>query len=330
MSPRLLLVPGGLIIVVITAVDLLRTTIGASSGSGFISRSIFRSLWGVGVRTRCHRWSAMTWIGGLGTVVVTATIAAWFVLLWLGWTLVLLGSAGAVIAAHSRADASVADRIFFAGTSLADLGNASYRPVPTGYELSVVGAAISGLVLLTLAITFVGPVVTGVMSTRSFAAQVHGLGDTASDMAACLDSGGEFGSAHQLLLSLANQLSQVAEAYRAYPLLITFRPASNQTATGPAVALLLDTAIILGEAVQDDHQLPPSLLKALLSSVQAYLAAAPCRGPEPAPPLVPDLAAVDVADAGRAVAAFDRHAQLRADALHQLIGDGWCWPGPVV
>jgi len=326
MSPRVLLVIAGLIVVALAAVDLLRTTIGPSTGAGPISRSVFRVLWSAGVRVRCHRWAAMRWIGGLGTVVVTATITTWFALLWLGWTLVLMGSSDAVVSSATRAHASIVDRIYFAGTSLADLGNASYRPVPTGYELAVVGAAVSGLILLTLAITFVGPVVSAVLATRTFASQVHGLGQTPSEVAECLDSGGTFGAAQQLLLSLAGQLSQVAEQYRAYPLLVTFRARSRETATSPAVALLLESAIILGAAAPEDSRLPPSLLRTVLSSVEAYLDAAPSRGPQADPPPIPEVATVG-AMGGRAASAFDRYASLRADALRHVLCDGWAWPG---
>jgi hypothetical protein len=319
----------GAAIVLFTAADEFRTTLGTTGGSGPLSRVIYRSLWIANGRWRCDRWRIVTWVGGTGTMAVVGTIVAWFMMLWLGWTLILLGSHGALISAHSGASASLPSRIFYAGTSLADLGNASYRPAPFIYELCVVAEAFSGLVLITLAITFISPVITGAISRHSFASQLRALGATAAEVTASFDSGGQYGAAQDLMLSLGGQLTQAAQYHRCYPLLITYLARSSETAMAPAVGILLDAAILLGVAVPEERRLPASLLKSVVSSVEAYLPATPTRDAVPAQaPPPPALGEID--GLGWSAAdlryAFDRYASLRIDALHHVLSDGWQWP----
>lgn len=321
----MIFVVAGLLIVSITGIDELRTTVGAAgAGSGPLSRGVFRAVWAAGTKLRAERFPPVRWVGGMGTVVIACTILSWLVLFWLGWTLVLLGSRQAVLTAGNTT-ASFAGRVFYAGTSLADLGNAAFRATQTGYQLGVVGEAFTGLVLLGLAITFVSPVTSAVVDARNFASQVAALGSDPAELVGSLGDCGTGVASQQLLVSLSSQLSQIAQQHRAYPLLVTFRGRSSQTAVPLAVANLLDAVLVLAGALPEEARLSPSLTKAVLSAVEAYVAGSPTRVGRPSdPPPFPDIPDVP---ATAAAAACSGSAELRTSTLRVLLSSGWSWPG---
>jgi hypothetical protein len=322
MGPGVIIV--GLLIVALTAVDELRTTVGAHAGSGPFARAVFRMGWSAGSRLGAERFPPVRWIGGMGTLVVAGTIMSWFILVWLGWTLVFLGSSTALLTLQSSAHASFVGRVFYAGPTLADLGNAGVRATHTGFQLAVVGEAVSGLVLLTLAITFVGPVISAVANARSLASQISGLGSTAAELVDSLGDCGTSAASQQLLVGLSSQLSTVAQQHRAYPLMVTFSARSSETAVAPSVAALLDAVLLLTEPASGQEGIPPSLSKSLLSSVEAYVSLCPTRVRRPNDP--PPLPATGGELPSTAAAAFSENADLRTRALQIVLSSGWTWP----
>lgn len=62
---------------------------------------------------------------------------------------------------------------------LFSLGNGGYQPASGVWEIVMVVATLNGLLVLTLAITFLVPVVGAVAQRRQQAALIHALGHTA-------------------------------------------------------------------------------------------------------------------------------------------------------
>ncbi|MGY1849408.1 MULTISPECIES: ion channel [unclassified Blastococcus] len=322
----------GLAIVAFAVVDEARTTLAVASGPGPLTRLITDAVWRLARRPAVAEAAPVRFVGGPGVVLVAATLGAWFSLLWLGWSLVFLGDEDAVVGASSGAPASVWERFYFAGYNVATLGNGGYQPAGAGFQLATMAAALSGMLLITLGVSYLTSVISAVVGKRSFASQITGFGNTGTEMATGLVAAGTALPAVVPLSSLSATLATLGQQHRAYPLLHAYRPRTPELGTAPAVAVLLDATLVLSSAADPAGRLPAGLRRSVVSSVQQYVDHAPATGSErtrTAPPL--DAAGIGRAglgvDPAQLAALTAEHAQLRDQLARRIGAAGYRWPG---
>lgn len=322
----------GLAIVAFAVVDEVRTTLAVASGPGPLTRVLTRVAWRLSRRPAVSDSALVRFLGGPGVLLIGATLASWFTLLWVGWSLVFLGGDEAVVGSSSGAPASVWERFYFAGYNVATLGNGGYQPAGAGSQLATMASALSGMLLITLGVSYLTSVISAVVGKRSFAGQVTGFGSTGAEMAAGLASSGTAFPAVVSLSSLSSTLTTVGQQHRAYPLLHAYRPRSPELGTAPAVAVLLDAVLVLSAAADPADRPPPGVRRSVLSSVQQYVTHAPAAGGEQAPP----APALDAAEVGRQGLAVDPArlaeqaadcAELRDELSRRVTAASYDWPG---
>ncbi|WP_236824825.1 MULTISPECIES: potassium channel family protein [unclassified Blastococcus] len=322
----------GLAIVAFAVVDEVRTTLAVASGPGPLTRLVTGAVWRLARRPAVADAAAVRAVGGPGVILVGLTVGAWFSLLWLGWSLVFLGDGRAVVGSSTGAPASLWERFYFAGYSIATLGNGGYQPDGAGSQLATMAAALSGMLLITLGVSYLTSVISAVVVKRSFAAEVTGFGQTGADMAAGLTTPGSVVPAVVPLSSLSSTLSTLGQQHRAYPLLHAYRPRDADLGTAPAVAVLLDATLALSAAADPADRLPAGLRRSVVSAVQQYVEHAPVTGGEeagPAPGLDPGAigrAGLRV-DTGQLAALTAECAGLRDELCRRIEAAGYRWPG---
>ncbi|MCZ2810523.1 ion channel [Modestobacter sp. VKM Ac-2979] len=322
----------GVAIVAFAVVDEVRTTLAVASGPGPLTQLLTRVGWRLTRRPAVSDSALVRFVGGPGVVLIGATLASWFTLLWIGWSLVFLGGDEAVVGSSTGAPASVWERFYFAGYNVATLGNGGYQPAGAGFQLATMASALSGMLLITLAVSYLTAVISAVVGKRSFASQVTGFGSTGAEMAAGLASSGTAFPAVVSLSSLSSTLTTVGQQHRAYPLLHAYRPRSPELGTAPAVAVLLDAVLVLTAAADPADRPPPGVRRSVLSAVQQYVTHAPTAGGGQAPP----APALDAAEAGRQGLAVDGArlaeqtadcAELRDELSRRITAASYDWPG---
>ncbi len=322
----------GLAIVAFAVVDEGRTTLAVASGPGPLTQLITRAAWRLTRRPAVADAALVRFVGGPGPILVAATLGSWFTLLWIGWSLVFLGGDEAVVGSSSGAPASVWERFYFAGYNVATLGNGGYQPAGAGFQLATMAAALSGMLLITLGVSYLTSVISAVVGKRSFAAQVTGFGSTGTEMATGLVTPGTTVPAVVSLSALSSTLTTLSQQHRAYPLLHAYRPRAAELGTAPAVAVLLDAVLVLSSAADPAARVPPGLRRSVVSAVQQYVAHAPVAGGERAPA----APALDPAEIGRAGLPADsvqlgvltaEHAELRDELSRRIGAASYRWPG---
>ncbi|MCZ2817707.1 potassium channel family protein [Modestobacter sp. VKM Ac-2984] len=322
----------GVAIVAFAVVDEVRTTLAVASGPGPLTQVLTRVAWRLTRRPAVADSAPVRFVGGPGVILIGATLGAWFTLLWVGWSLVFLGGEDAVVGSSSGAPASVWERFYFAGYNVATLGNGGYQPAGAGFQLATMASALSGMLLITLAVSYLTQVISAVVGKRSFASQVTGFGSTGAEMAAGLASPGTAFPAVVSLSSLSSTLTTVAQQHRAYPLLHAYRPRTPELGTAPAVAVVLDAVLVLSSAADPADRLPPGVRRSVLSAVQQYVTHAPTAGGEQAPP----APALDAAETSRQGLTVDpvrlaeqtaESAELRDELSRRITAASYDWPG---
>lgn len=314
----LLLHCAGFVLLALAAWDVFVTTLtlrGGGPASSWAARRIWGGLLAIHRRRTCHR--LLSFGGGL---VVAGVLAVWVLMLMGGWALVFAGAPQAVVNATTNAPADLAARLYYAGFNLFTLGLGDYKPAgPWGQALTVAASG-SGLLSITLAVTYLAPVLSGAVSRQALAGEISLLGCSPREIVDGAQRQGLEAFSGRLD-GLAASILKSAEQHLAYPILHDFHARHPRLALSLRLAALYDALIVL-ETTADP---PPPSLPALATAIELYVArmrhdVAPDRGGDP--PAYPDLGGTWRSDLP---AAFDAAHATRGYLRRLVEHDGWSW-----
>jgi hypothetical protein len=223
---------------------------------------------------------------------------------------------------------------YFVGFTLTTLGVGDFVPASPLWQIASVLTALSGLILITLGITYLLSVVGAIVSRRAFAAHVRALGDTPADIVVGGWSGSQFDSAFiQHLVSLASQLTTLSEQRLAYPVVHYFHASSRIVAGSVALANISEAVMLMEIGVAEQARPPRSATTPVQAAVVRNLSASDFSGsvrgdvPIVAPPDLAPLASagIPLVDAEK----YQRAAVMQSErrrTLHRLVrSERWQW-----
>lgn len=322
----------GTVVVAAVFLDAFTTTVSVSAKAGRLTRLVSGSLWRV--LRRLETSSGPSPLSSAGVLTLVATLLTWVLLLWAGFTLIFAAGEPAVVQSSTGDPAGGVSLVYFVGFTIFTLGIGDFVPADGVWQIVTAVASFSGLLLVTLAITYLLSVVSAVVSRRSLAVHVHSLGSTPAEIVVGGWTGSSFSSAFvQHLVSLASELATLSEQHLAYPVLHYFHPRDPATAGSVAIADLSEAMLLMETAVAQEARAPQSATGPVQYTVRRHLNSSEFAGsvntPVAVPPL-PDLSALRAAGLPLAPHEdYEAAAALQAErrrALHQLLlSEGWRW-----
>ncbi|MDX1531826.1 MAG: ion channel [Rhodothermales bacterium] len=327
MSLALLL--AGIALVVFVFVDAVWTTLGLHQAGPIAGRVAGWTWQGL---TRLHRAiSNHAFLASAGTVTLLAVAFTWVLLLFGGWFLIFLSDPDAVVAADTGLPADSESRFYFVGYTLVTLGIGDY--VPTGgWKAVTILCSVHGLFELTLAISYLLPVLGSATESRQLASSITGLGNTPQEILTRSWTGTDFGNLSSHLESISSELGFHVHAHQAYPILHYFHAMQPESSPPLRIAVLNEAVTLLECGIREDARPAPPTLHAVRFTLTQYLRllnavyVAPSDDPPPPPDLRPLRAAgiPCVTDAE-----FEERLAEEAERRRVLWGrvqhDGWTW-----
>lgn len=259
----------GALLIAAALVDLGWTTVAAGSGAGPLTARIARRTWRIALAAHARRRGHAV-LSAVGVGIVFAVLAMWLLLLVAGWSLVFASSEGAV-RERQGAPADGIARVYFAGYSVFTLGNGDYRPGDDVWQLATVAASGTGLVFVTLAITYLVPVASAVAQRREVASYIASLGRSPAEILTRAWTGDGFGSLGQHLVTLAHLVHGARQRHLTYPVLHYFHSADPESAAAPSLARLSQAVDLLRHAVVPQHRPDPAAVDVLDRSIASFL-----------------------------------------------------------
>lgn len=279
----------GLTIVLFVLLDIVITTLTVG-GAGPLMRRVANGFW-QGVLFIHRRRPSHSLLAASGWLVLLMMIVIWLLLTWLGWTLVFSAAKDAVVSTNSGVPATLWERIYFTGFTIATLGLGDFRPQHPFWQLATATAAANGFFLVTLGVAYLLPVVSAVTVKRGLATYISTLGGTGDEILTRSWNGKNFGQLDQHLINLAPVVSQLGESHLAYPILYYFHSVARSRSL-PLSMVALDEALTLLEyGVPQRYQPDASALGSLRRANAAFLRTlqAAYLDPAPAAPPLPPL-----------------------------------------
>ncbi|MFC6823744.1 potassium channel family protein [Halopelagius fulvigenes] len=324
---RLLYLLVGISLLTVVITDLLWTILWTNGGAGPLTSPLMRWTWR-GLRTVDNGKSRVLTLSG--PLVLSLTLGMWIVLLWAGWTFLFASDATALNYTRGPSPVKWVGRGYFVAYTLFTMGNGDFSPTNPVWRTVTALTNASGMILITLVVTYVISVLRGVVNKQSFASSVLGVGET-SEAFVRTGWNGDHLQQHDLPIeSFASSLSTLAAQHKAYPVLHYYRSKRAQRAAPVAVAVFSDAVTILHSGIDSEQRPNEPVLETAQSSVQDYVQTAmspPADQTPPRPdldrlrdayiPLVPDEE-------------FDEELESLSERRRELLGvvenQEWQWP----
>lgn len=234
--------------------------------------------------------------------------------------------------ATTREPADLVARAYFVGYSVFTLGNGDFAPGEGSWQLATVIATATGLVLVTLAITYLVPVASAVANRRRIASYIDSLGAGPHDLLRNSWDGSGFPSLAQHLVSLTPLLHSSRHQHLTYPVLHYFHSRESESAAALTITNLAQALHLLKYGVAPAARLAPGVVQPLERAVDEFLSTLRDAYIGAAEPLVlPDLgplreSGIPIVDDGAYRTSADLTRERRAILAGFLANDGWTIP----
>ena len=278
------LVATGLVLVAAAVIDLSWTTVAAGSGAGPITGRLAGGLWTVALALHRRRPSHAL-LSLAGVAILFAVLAAWLALMLTGWVLVFSAADAAVLSSSTREPADLVSRMYFTGYTVFTLGNGDFVPGDGLWQLATVASVGSGLVLITLSITYLVPVASAVAQRRQLASYISSLGATPHQILTTAWDGTSFTALSEHLLTLASLVQTSEQQHLAYPVLHYFHSGDRASAAAPSLVNLTQAVDLLAHGVAVDVRPGPGVLQPMQRTIDSFLSTLEGAHFTPAAPL---------------------------------------------
>ena len=258
----------GAVLVLFGAVDALWTTLWVDGNAGPMTRRhnswMRRAI--LLVAGQRHRMLSLT-----GPLVLVASVLVWAITVWTGWALLFSADPRSLVDTHTGAQAGIADRIYFTGSTMFTLGSGEFTPSGSFWKVATAFAGLNGLFMLTLAVTYLLAIIEAVVAKRSFASQVWTLGRTAEEFIVNAWDGHTFRAVELQIVSITEQLQLVAEQHHAYPMLHFYHEAAKRQSVAHSLAVFSEVLLTFGHGVSESVRPAPAALVPAQRTIEEFL-----------------------------------------------------------
>lgn len=267
--------------------DLLWTTLWDEGGAGPLTSRLMMGSWHTFLTV--SRGNARV-LQTTGPVILVSTLLMWILSIWVGWTFVFASAEPTIFDTIDGGGISWIDLAYFTGYTFFTLGNGGFAPVDGVWQILTVLTTASGMLLVTLTMTYVLSVLDAVTQKHAFAQGVTGIGLHPEALLTAYWSGEKFDGLDLHLDTFSSQMDTLTANHNAYPLLHYFYSKQAEKAPVTAIAVLDGTLTVLRFGTEEEHQPSRALLRDTRSSVESYVEALSSHHqPADRTPVSPDL-----------------------------------------
>lgn len=324
------LLVSGIIILVLVFSDIINTTL-SPHGGGKITLYFSRFSWKFYLYLN-RNYGGNKILNLSGTIITIQIIIIWISLLCLGYFLIFAFDPESVVNSTTGQQASLVDKLYYIGYTLSTLGYGDYQGGTPFWRVFSSLISFSGLILITIAITYLVPINSAEIEKRKLSTYIATLGASPQEILMNAWNGENFKGLNDHFHELTDMIITTGQNNLAYPILYYFHT-SNKNESGPINVCALDEALtILICYVPEELQPDKHYVYPLRKSITAYinnLSIADITPSNEAPNL-PDLsmltrAEVPLKQESDFIDDFESLQKRRKLLKAMLQNDGWNW-----
>ncbi|MDS0282677.1 potassium channel family protein [Haloarcula onubensis] len=248
--------------------DLLWTTLWVEGGAGPMTSRLMGRTWDT-LRTVSGDHSR--WLSVAGPAILIGSLVVWIALLWAGWTFLFAAAENALIDTRAAGPISWTERLYFVGYSVFTMGNGDFAPRDGLWQVVTALTTASGMLFVTLSVTYVLSVLGAVTQKRALASSISGLGPRSTEILATSWDGEEFRGLELPLNTISTRVNTLTSNHKAYPILHYFYTPDPDRAPTAAIAVFDEMLTLLQFGVSKRHRPSELAIRQARESVSTYL-----------------------------------------------------------
>ena len=241
----------GIILIIWTLVEIGMTTLTAQSAGPLTSR-VMRLVWKACLKTFAEHPRRHSIFAMVGPTLLALTAVVWDFGIWIGWWLVFLGSGDSIVNSTTNQPASALETLYFAGYTVTTLGLGDFKPSGGLWQILTAICAASGLLALTVSVTYLVAILSAAVQKRQLALTIHGLGSTPCGILTTTWNGKDFSDLDALLPDMSSQIIMLGQQHMAYPALHYFHSIDAAAALPVRLAAFSEAIDAIATAVPDN------------------------------------------------------------------------------
>ena len=240
----------GIVLFISIAIDILQTTLSMQGGGWLTSR------------TSHFFWKCLFYISGkngrsailghAGYLLLASIVVVWVLFLLFSFTFILFAFPGVVVESSTKIPADFLQILYYAGFSISTLGMGDFIPTTDWVKILTIFYSFTGLILLTMSVTYFIPVLSAVIEQRKLGVRLSTLGNSPQEIVLNSWNGNDFSRLLNKVDGISDSIVKYSQQHRAYPVIHYFHN------TDPGTTVILQLARLYDALHIIKHQVPYS------------------------------------------------------------------------
>jgi len=320
----------GIILLILTATDLINTSLSVR-GAGFLTRRLSKSIWSVLLvvnKKMGHR--KVLQFGG--AIILVSILINWLLLIWISASLLFISEPKSLMNVETNTTTTIVNKIFFTGYTLSTLGLGDIEPEGNFWDILTAILSFTGLILISIAITYLIPVVSAEITKRKISVNINTLGGSVQEILLNYWNGSNFKELEQPFIPLIDSIILHAQNHKAYSVLHFFHSSDRKEAFVLNITNLDEVLTVLLHNIPKDQQPSYNTLIRLRKAISSYLVTLPATFITPGKKTPPIQILTDLESKGIPILSgttvdqeYKKLTTRRRLLLSLINDDGWEW-----
>ncbi|WP_366186528.1 potassium channel family protein [Flavobacterium ovatum] len=320
----------GVLLLIITINDLINTSLSVR-GAGFLTRRLSKFVWSLVllISKKTQRKKILD-LGG--AIILVSILVNWILLIWISASLLFISYPDSLMNVETNTRTTIMNKIFFTGYTLSTLGLGDMEPAGPFWDVLTAILSFAGLILISIAITYLLPVVSAEIVKRRISVYINTLGTSVEDILMNYWNGKDFKELEQPFVSLTDSIILHAQNHKAYSVLHFFHSSDKKEAFVINLINLDEALTVLLHNVSAEQQPSLNVLLRLRKAITSYLITLPAAFIIPGiecPPVINlsglENEGVKIINPDAAGLKYEKLTTRRRLLLSLLKDDGWDW-----
>ncbi|WP_224994703.1 potassium channel family protein [Cesiribacter sp. SM1] len=259
----------GVIIYMSVVMDIIKTTL-SMQGGGWLTSPMSHGIWLLFLKLSGQNGRSRM-LDHVGYLLLVIILLFWILGLWGSFFLILLSESGSIISSSTRLPADAWEKFYYAGFTVSTLGVGDFIGSQIEWRILTDVYALTGLVLITMSITYFLPVLSGVIKQRNLGIMLSSMGQSAQQLVLSSWDGKSFHRLTAQASDVSNMLIEHSQNHKAYPVIHYFHTHKAKHAIVLRIATLYDALLILNQYVKSDIRPSKDDLSSLQTALENYI-----------------------------------------------------------
>ena len=319
----------GVIILSLVSYDLISTALSVR-GAGFISKRLSKIIWKTLLKIN-HNTGSSKVLEFSGAFILVAIVFNWLLFIWLSASLLFISDTNSLVNVETNTPTDIVSKIFYSGYTLSTLGLGDIEPYGQFWEVLTAVLSFTGLILISIAITFLIPVVSAEIEKRKLSVYITTMGCSVEEILLNHYSGRDFKALKDRFLPLTDLIISHAQNHKAYSVLHYFHSSDKKEAFVLNLTNLDEALTIIMYFIPEEMRPEKTVMIGLRKAITNYLMTLPEVFIKPSKdtppiPLLNDLKESEIPLIDKEVReGYDNLSYRRRLLLALVNDDGWNW-----